>query len=140
MVCTGVITLFAGDDHSRWRARRKYFANLIGGLAMNLSGPYLLRLAFHIFVVIVGGLILSGAVNTSIIGANGVLNRVAEDGVLVPWFRKPQQQVRHHLPHHQHDHAAADRDHHLQPRRHDDPGAKPTPSAWCGASSSRRWA
>ena len=88
LVCTGVITVFAGmivpDD-----IRPKYFANLIGGLAMNLSGPYLLRLGFHIFVVIVGGLILSGAVNTSMIGANGILNRVAEDGVLLPWFRKP---------------------------------------------------
>ena len=86
--CTGVITLFAGmiipDD-----VRPKYFANLIGGLAMSLSGPYLLRLGFHIFVVIVGGLILSGAVNTSMIGANGILNRVAEDGVLLPWFRRP---------------------------------------------------
>ena len=88
VLCTGVITLFAGmiipDD-----IRPKYFANLIGGLAMNLSGPYLLRLSFHIFVVIVGGLILSGAVNTSMIGANGILNRVAEDGVLLPWFRRP---------------------------------------------------
>lgn len=86
--CTGIVTLFAGiiiPDAERQR----YFANLIGGLAMNLSGPYLLRLGFHIFVVIVGGLILAGAVNTSIIGANGVLNRVAEDGVLLPWFRKP---------------------------------------------------
>jgi hypothetical protein len=36
-------------------------------------------------------LILSGAVNTSIIGANGVLNRVAEDGVLLDWFRKPHR-------------------------------------------------
>jgi hypothetical protein len=69
--------------------RPKYVDNLIGGLAMNLSGPYLLRLSFHIFVVFVGGLILSGAVNTSLIGANGILNRVAEDGVLLPWFRKP---------------------------------------------------
>ena len=34
------------------------------------------------FVVLVGVLILSGAVNTSILGANGVMNRVAEDGVL----------------------------------------------------------
>ena len=56
---------------------------------MYLSGPQLLRLAFHVFVVVVGVLILSGAINTSIIGANGVLNRLAEDGVLVPWFRKP---------------------------------------------------
>ena len=54
---------------------------------MNLSGPYLLRLGFHIFVVIVGGLILSGAVNTSIIGANGVLEprgRRWRPGALVP--------------------------------------------------------
>jgi hypothetical protein len=40
---------------------------------------------------VVGILILSGAVNTSIIGANGVLNRVAEDGVLLDWFRKPHR-------------------------------------------------
>jgi amino acid transporter len=88
--CTGIVTLFAAmiiPDQER----HNYFANLIGGLAMNLSGPYLLRLAFHIFVVFVGFLILAGAVNTSIIGANGILNRVAEDGVLVPWFRKPHR-------------------------------------------------
>ena len=36
-------------------------------------------------------MILSGAVNTSLIGVNGVLNRVAEDGVLLDWFRKPQK-------------------------------------------------
>ena len=88
VVCTGLVTVFAGMIIPD-QIRSRYFANLIGGLAMNLSGPYLLRLGFHIFVVIVGGLILSGAVNTSIIGANGVLNRVAEDGVLLPWFRKP---------------------------------------------------
>src|SRR5580692_4201519 len=88
VICTGIVTVFAGmiiPDADR----PKYFDNLIGGLAMSLSGPYLLRLGFHIFVVAVGGLILAGAVNTSIIGANGVLNRVAEDGVLLPWFRKP---------------------------------------------------
>ncbi len=72
--------------------RGKYVDNLLGGLAMYLAGPQLLRLVFHIFVVIVGVLILSGAVNTSIIGANGVMNRVAEDGVLLDWFRKPQRQ------------------------------------------------
>jgi hypothetical protein len=90
VLCTGVISLFAVmiiPDN----VRPMYINNLIGGLAMNLSGPYLLRLSFHIFVVIVGGLILSGAVNTSIIGANGVLNRVAEDHVLVPWFREPHK-------------------------------------------------
>ena len=71
--------------------RPQYYDNMIGGLVMNLAGPELLRLGFHIFVVIVGVLILSGAVNTSLIGVNGVLNRVAEDGVLLDWFRKPHQ-------------------------------------------------
>ena len=102
--------------------RPKYFANLIGGLAMNLSGPYPMRLAFHIFVVFVGGLILSGAINTSIIGANGVLNRVAEDGVLVPWFRHPQRKFGTTHQHHQPHHDSPARHHLLQPRRHDDPG------------------
>ncbi len=41
--------------------------------------------------MIVGVLILAGAVNTSLIGVNGVLNRVAEDGVLLDWFRKPHK-------------------------------------------------
>jgi Amino acid permease len=39
--------------------------------------------------VLVGVLILAGAQNTSIVGANGVLNRVAEDGVLTSWFQRP---------------------------------------------------
>jgi amino acid transporter len=69
--------------------RQKYLDNLIGGLSMFLAGPYGLRLAFHAFVVLVGVLILSGAVNTALIGSNGVVNRVAEDGVLTEWFRKP---------------------------------------------------
>ena len=34
---------------------------------------------------------LAGAVNTSIVGSNGVLNRVSEDGILPHWFRHPQQ-------------------------------------------------
>jgi amino acid transporter len=69
--------------------RPEYFANLIGGLAMYLVGPTSLKLLFHGFVVLVGVLILAGAQNTSIVGANGVLNRVAEDGVLTSWFQKP---------------------------------------------------
>lgn len=66
-----------------------YKDNLISGLAMNVIGPEPLKLALNAFVVIVGFLILSGAVNTAIIGSNGVLNRVAEDGVLPDWFLKP---------------------------------------------------
>jgi len=69
--------------------RPEYFANLISGLAMYMAGPYNLKLIFQGFVVLVGVLILSGAVNTAIVGANGVLNRISEDGVLTPWFRKP---------------------------------------------------
>ncbi len=42
-------------------------------------------------MVLVGVLILAGAVNTALIGANGVMNRVAEDGVLTDWFRKPHR-------------------------------------------------
>src|SRR5215475_9567844 len=90
VISTGIITLLAAmiiPDS----VRLQYAENLLGGLTNFLVGPELLRLAFHIFVVIVGVLILSGAVNTSIIGANGVMNRVAEDGVLDPWFQKPHR-------------------------------------------------
>jgi hypothetical protein len=69
--------------------RARYYDNLISGLAMHVVGPLPLRLIFQAFVVAVGFLILAGAVNTSIVGANGVLNRVSEDGVLPAWFRRP---------------------------------------------------
>ena len=68
-----------------------YRDNLISGMAMYMVGPIALRIAFHIFVVIVGFLILGGAVNTAIVGSTGVLMRVAEDGVLSDWFRRPQR-------------------------------------------------
>ena len=71
--------------------RQNFLENLIGGLAMNLEGPFVLRLFFHGFVVVVGTLILAGAVNTAIVGSNGVLNRVSEDGVLADWFRQPHR-------------------------------------------------
>jgi amino acid transporter len=90
LICTGVISVLAVmiiPDSTR----SQYFDNMIGGLVMNLAGPEVLKLGFHVFVVVVGVLILAGAVNTSLIGVNGVLNRVAEDGVLLDWFRKPQK-------------------------------------------------
>ncbi len=90
MVFTSLVSFFAvmiiPDS-----ARPQYLDNLIGGLSMYLVGPLPLRLLFHGFVVLVGTLILSGAVNTAIIGSNGVLNRVAEDGVLPQWFRHPNK-------------------------------------------------
>ncbi len=90
LISTGLVTLLAYMIIPAGELP-KYYENLIGGLAMNLAGPEALRLLFHAFVVLVGALILSSAVNTSIIGANAVLNRVAEDGVLLDWFRKPHR-------------------------------------------------
>src|SRR5215472_2418038 len=90
IVSTGIITVFAAMVIPD-AVRTNYANDLLGGLAMHVAGPQVLRFSFHLFVVVVGVLILSGAVNTSIIGANGVMNRVAEDGVLVDWFRKPHR-------------------------------------------------
>src|SRR5262245_62482746 len=71
--------------------RPAFYDNLISGLAMHLVGPLPARLLFQAFVVVVGFLILAGAANTSIVGSNGVLNRVSEDGVLTDWFRRPHK-------------------------------------------------
>jgi amino acid transporter len=71
--------------------RPKFYDNLISGLAMNLAGPIWARLLFQAFVVLVGFLILAGAVNTAIVGSSGVLSRVSEDGVLPSWFRQPHR-------------------------------------------------
>jgi len=88
LICTGVISVLAVmiiPDSTR----PSFYDNMIGGLVMNLAGPSALKLGFHVFVVVVGVMILAGAVNTSLIGVNGVMNRVAEDGVLLDWFRRP---------------------------------------------------
>src|SRR5207244_4634029 len=66
-----------------------YSDNLICRLALHVMGPPSARLLLNGFVVVVGFLILAGAVNTAMIGSNGVLNRVAEDGVMPEWFLKP---------------------------------------------------
>jgi amino acid transporter len=88
---TGVCTLLAVmiiPDEVRVHVYRD---NLIAGMAMNMVGPQILKIAFRVFVVLVGFLILGGAVNTAIVGSTGVLMRIAEDGVLSDWFRKPQK-------------------------------------------------
>src|SRR5579864_3743770 len=88
LLFTSLVSFYAVmiiPDH----VRHEYFANLIGGISVYLVGPMWLKLIFHAFVVLVGVLILAGAQNTSIVGANGVLNRVAEDGVLTDAFQKP---------------------------------------------------
>jgi len=87
---TSLVSFFAvmiiPDD-----VRPFYYNNLLSGLAMSVIGPESLRLLFQAFVVVVGFLILAGAVNTSMVGSNGVLNRVSEDGVLTDWFRAPHK-------------------------------------------------
>jgi len=90
LVFTGLVSFFAvaiiPDS-----VRPQYYDNLISGLAMHVVGPVSLRLVFQAIVVVVGFLMLAGAVNTAIVGSNGVLNRVSEDGVLTEWFRKPHR-------------------------------------------------
>lgn len=71
--------------------RARFYDNLISGIAMNLAGPLTARLLFQGFVVVVGFLILAGAVNTALVGSNAVVNRISEDGVLPDWFRKPHR-------------------------------------------------
>ncbi len=91
ILTTGLISFFAVmiiPDAVRMSA---YSDNLVGGLAMYMVGPLSVRLVLRAFVVVVGFLILAGAVNTAIVGSNGVLNRVAEDGVLADWFRLPHR-------------------------------------------------
>jgi amino acid transporter len=89
LVFTGGATLLASMLIPDYERTHVYPDNLIAGLAMYMVGPLFWRIVFRIFVVLVGFLILSGAINTSMIGSTGVLMRVAEDGVLTDWFRKP---------------------------------------------------
>jgi amino acid transporter len=91
LIFTGGATLLASMLIPTWQRTHIYQDNLIAGLAMYMVGPMFWRIAFRIFVVLVGFLILSGAINTSMIGSTGVLMRVAEDGVLTDWFRKPHR-------------------------------------------------
>ncbi len=89
LLLTSLISFFAVMIIPDGVRMSKYSGNLIGGLAMNVVGPNWARLILNAVVVGVGFLILSGAVNTAIVGSNGVLNRVAEDGVLPDSFLKP---------------------------------------------------
>ncbi len=91
LLLTSLVSFFAVMIIPDSVRMKEYSDNLIGGLAMYVLGPLWLRLAFRAFVVFVGFLILAGAVNTAIVGSNGVLCRVAEDGVLLDWFRHPHK-------------------------------------------------
>ncbi|HEY2663276.1 MAG TPA: APC family permease [Candidatus Binataceae bacterium] len=91
LLLTGLVSFFAVMIIPDSVRMSHYGDNLIGGLAMYVVGPLWARIALRAFVVFVGFLILAGAVNTAIVGSNGVLSRVAEDGVLLDWFRHPQK-------------------------------------------------
>jgi amino acid transporter len=91
LIFTGGATLLASMLIPNYERTHIYPDNLIAGLAMFMVGPLVWRILFRVFVVLVGFLILSGAINTSMIGSTGVLMRVAEDGVLTDWFRKPHR-------------------------------------------------
>ncbi len=83
---TGGLTFLAvGIVPAEVRAR--FADNLLSGLALSMAGPRALTMIMQAFVVVVGTVILAGAVNTSIMGSNGVMNRLAEDGVMPEWFR-----------------------------------------------------
>ena len=92
LLLTGLVSFFAVMINPDSVRVSRYSDNLISGLAMFLSGPIWARIAFQGFVVFVGFLILSGAVNTAIVGSNGVLNRLGEDGILPEWLRRPHPQ------------------------------------------------
>ncbi len=91
MLFTGGVSLFAVLLVPNDVRMKLYSDNLLSGLAMSVLGAEEVKLVLNAFVVIVGFLILSGAVNTAIVGSNGVLNRVAEDGVMPQWFLKPHK-------------------------------------------------
>ncbi len=87
LVFTGFLTLMSALIIPYEKIIGSYSDNLLSGLAMELAGPYGARIALKFLVVASAVLILIGAVNTSFVGANGILNRVAEDGILNDWFR-----------------------------------------------------
>lgn len=88
LIFTGGLTFLAAVIIPYEHITALYSENLLSGLVMELRGPMAARLIMQTAVVLVGVAMLSGAVNTSMIGANAVLNRVAEDGILTDWFRK----------------------------------------------------
>lgn len=99
LVFTGGLTFLAALLIPQELISAKYQDNLLAGLAMSLSGPTFLKLILQACVVAAGAVMLSGAVNTSVIGANGLMSRMAETGILTDWFRKihPKYGTTYHM-------------------------------------------
>lgn len=87
LIFTGFLTLISALIIPYEKIISSYSDNLLSGLAMELAGPYSAKIFLKFMVVVSAVLILVGAVNTSFVGSNGILNRVAEDGILNDWFR-----------------------------------------------------
>ncbi len=85
---TGVLTFMSGIIIPYEKIISEYSENLLSGLALELYIPYSAKVFLKTLVVISALLILVGAVNTAIVGANGIMNRVAEDGILPDKIRK----------------------------------------------------
>ncbi|HOL62498.1 MAG: amino acid permease [Elusimicrobiales bacterium] len=88
LIFTGVLTFLSSVIIPYDKIISDYSENLLSGLAMELSVPYYLKISMKTLVVVSALLMLVGAVNTAIVGANGILNRVAEDGILPDSVRK----------------------------------------------------
>ena len=69
LLLTGSTNFLAVLMIPRGQRMNEYYDNWLGGLAMHMIGPTWLLLLLNAFVVFVGFLILSGAVNTSIVGS-----------------------------------------------------------------------
>lgn len=87
-IFTGVLTFLSSVIIPYDKIINEYSENLLSGLAMEMAISYNARVFLKTVVVISALLMLVGAVNTAIVGANGILNRVAEDGVLPDSIRK----------------------------------------------------
>lgn len=99
LVFTGGLTFLAALIIPPELIVDKYHDNILAGLAMNLSGPVFIKLLLQVAIVAAGAFMLSGAVNTSIIGANGIMSRMADTGILTDWFRKihPKYGTTYHM-------------------------------------------
>lgn len=85
---TGILTFLSAVIIPYDKIISKYSENLLSGLAMELAIPYAFRIGLKILVVISALLLLVGAINTSMVGANETLKRVAEDGLLPDKIRE----------------------------------------------------
>jgi amino acid transporter len=84
---TGILTFLSAVIVPYEKVVNLYSDNLLSGMVMEMIGPYWLKISVKTLVVLSAVFMLIGAVNTAFVGSNGILNRVAEDGILHESFR-----------------------------------------------------